>query len=387
MELKGYYLDGQTAEKREAAVWIEQSGLRIELGGGESLKWPYAEIRQNKALSRSRKIRLEKGGPLPEILLVPRAGFFAGLKQIFPQIPKQFQERTYLSLRVTLPLAAALGAVAMILSLYLWGIPILSTWVTAKVPVSWEESLGQSIVETLAPASRRCEDPAQEVFLRKIMETLNAPRSEHPYKFQVLVVDEPEVNAFAAPGGTIVVFRGLLEKIKTTEELAGVLSHEMQHILHRHSTRMILENVSLRLLLSAVMGDVNSAMNVGKEGVGVLATLNYSRQYEDQADAEGMRLILAAGIDPKGMISFFERIQQEEKSPSIPAYFLTHPKPESRIRRLEAIAQEASGAPIRPLPVYYFKDPKAICAKQNPPAGSPSKSKPGWKSKIFGRGR
>jgi len=386
MELKGYYLDGQTAEKKEALVWIEQNGLRIDLGKGGSLQWPYAEIRQNEALSRSRQIRLEKGGPLPEILLVPRTGFFAGLKQIFPKIPKQFKERTYLSHRAAVPLAAALGALAVIVFLYLWGIPLLSTWVTAKVPVSWEANLGQSIIESLAPASRRCSDPGQEVFLREIVEALNAARPEHPYKFRVLVGDEPVVNAFAAPGGTIVVFRGLLEKIQTTEELAGVLSHEMQHILHRHSTRMILGNVSLMLLLSVVMGDVNSAMNVGKEGVGVLATLNYSRQYEDQADAEGMRQVLAAGIDPKGMISFFERIQKEDRSSSIPAYFLTHPKPESRIRKLEAIAHEVPGAPARQLPAYYFKDAKAICAKQNPPAVSPSKSKRGWKSKIFGKG-
>ena len=387
MELKGYYFDGQTAEKKDAVVWMEQNGLRIDLGGGISHRWPYAEIHQNTALSRSRQIRLEKGGPLPEVLLVPRAGFFAGLKQIFPKIPGQFQDRPSLSLRAALPLGAALGAAGIILSLYMWGIPILSTWVTAKVPVSWEESLGRSIVETLAPASRRCSDSAQELFLQGIMETLNSSRPESPYKFQVLVVDEPEVNAFAAPGGTIVIFRGLLEKIKTSEELAGVLSHEMQHILYRHSTRMILENVSLQLLLSVVMGDVNSAMNVGKEGVGVLATLNYSRQYEEQADAEGMRLILAAGIDPKGMISFFERIQKEEKPISIPAYFSTHPKPESRIRRLGTIAREAPGTPIRSLPAYHFQDPQTICAKQSPSAPGASTPKRGWKSKIFGRPR
>jgi beta-barrel assembly-enhancing protease len=387
MELKGFYLDGQTAEKRDAVVWMEQNGLRIDLGPGGSFLWPYAEIRQNKALSRSKQIRLEKGGPLPEILLVPRAGFFAGLKQIFPKIPRQFHDRASFSLRVTLPLTAALGAAGIVLSLYLWGIPILSGWATAKVPVSWEETLGRSIVEGLAPEARRCSDPAQEIFLRQIMEALNSPRPERPYKFRVIIVNDPEVNAFAAPGGTIVVFRGLLEKIKTTEELAGVLSHEMQHILYRHSTRMILENVSLRLLLSVFRGDVNSAMSVGKEGVGLLATLRYSRQFEEQADAEGMRLIRAVGIDPQGMISFFEGIQKEERSISLPAYFSTHPKPESRIRRLKTLAGEAPAAPIRPLPVYYFRNSKAICANQNPPAADASSLPSSWKAKIFGRSR
>jgi predicted Zn-dependent protease len=194
------------------------------------------------------------------------------------------------------------------------------------------------------------------------MQILTASLAARPYKFQVIVVDEPEVNAFAAPGGTIVLYRGLLERIKSTEELAGVLAHEMQHILHRHSTRILLGNISLSLLFSVVMGEANSAMRIGREGASILGTLNYSRQYEEQADEEGIRLILAAGIDPKGMISFFEEIQKKDRrAATIPAYFSTHPNLNSRIARLKAIAQEAPLVSPRLLPRFELPDADEIC--------------------------
>ena len=173
------------------------------------------------------------------------------------------------------------------------------------------------------------------------------------------------MNAFAAPGGSIVIFRGLLEKVQTTEELAGILAHEMQHILHRHSTRMLLEHVSLGLLLGVIMGDANSAMKIGKEGAGLLGALHYGRQFEEQADAEGMRLILAAGIDPGGMISFFEKIQKEDgKTTAIPAYFSTHPSPESRIERLKILAGESGKKSFRPLAPYDAKKIQGACGKK-----------------------
>jgi len=362
MELRGYYLDGKTAEKREATVWVENDGLRIQLAEEAQVWWPYAEVRQNRDHSDFNQIRMEKGGPFPEILIVPKAPFFSTLRQTFPKIPAPFREPSNISLRLAFPVLAALGAIGIVLSLYLWGIPFLTTWAASRVPVSWEENLGRSIVESLAPLEVRCDAPAHEPILQDVIGILTASLPQRPYKFQIIVVDEPEINAFAAPGGTIVLYRGLLERIKSREELAGVLAHEMQHILHRHSTRILLRNISLGLLFSVVLGDANSAIRIGREGAGILGTLNYSRQYEEQADEEGIRLLLAAGIDPKGMISFFEEIEKEDqKAVTIPAYFSTHPNLKSRIARLKAIAQENPLTSPRPFPRLELPDAEEIC--------------------------
>jgi beta-barrel assembly-enhancing protease len=362
MDISGYYLDGKTAQKREVTVWVEINGLRIHLGGEAQVWWPYAEVRLNQDAADPGQIRLEKGRSLPEILVVPRPPVFDALRRIFPKIPPPFQEPGVRLLRPTLAVVAALGAVGMILSLYLWGIPFLSTWAASRIPISWEEKLGRRVVEGLAPADLRCDDLSREPVLREVMEILSASLPERSYKFQIIVVDEPELNAFAAPGGTIVLYRGLLERIRSPEELAGVLAHEMQHILHRHATRIILGNVSFGMLFSLILGDSNSATGVGREGAVTLATLHYSRQYEEQADLEGIKLILAAGIDPKGMISFFEGIHKEDrKTVSVPAYFSTHPDLSGRIVRLKAIARENPLKTLRPLPPFELPDGEEIC--------------------------
>ena len=366
MELKGYYLDGQTAERKDVVVWVEITGLAIDLPGGARLSWPYSEIRQNRDFSDPGQIRLEKGGTIPETLVVPRETFLIALGKIFPERRLPFRDFAPRSKRLTYALFAGIGTIGIIISLYLWGIPFLSTWAASRVPVSWEESLGRSVVESLAPVPERCLDPEPVLFIQGIVDTLSASLSRRPYNFQIIIMDVPEVNAFAAPGGNMVIFRGLLEKIQTTEELAGVLSHEMQHILHRHSTRMLLEHVSLGLLLGVIMGDANSAMKIGKEGAGLLGALHYGRQFEEQADTEGMRLILTAGINPRGMISFFEKIQKEDgKTTAIPAYFSTHPSPESRIERLKILAGDSRNKTFRPLASYDWKKIQKACGKKS----------------------
>ena len=370
MELKGYYLDGKTAERKDVIVWVEITGLAIDLPRGGRLSWPYGEIRQNRDFSDPGQIRLEKGGAIPETFVVPREAFFIALKRVFPGRRLPFHDFAPRSQRLVCALFAGLGTVGIIASLYLWGIPLLSTWVASSVPVSWEKSLGRSVVESLAPVPARCSNPEPALFIQGIVTTLSASLSKRSYPFQIIVMDVPEVNAFAAPGGSIVVFRGLLEKVETTEELAGILSHEMQHILHRHSTRMLLEHVSLGLLLGVIMGDANSAMKIGKEGAGLLGALHYGRQFEEQADVEGMRLLLAAGINPRGMISFFEKIQREDgKTTAIPAYFSTHPSPESRIEKLKILAGDSRNKTFRPLATYDWKKIQETCGKNEGSGG------------------
>ena len=197
--------------------------------------------------------------------------------------------------------------------------------------------------------------------------TLTAPLSGTPYNFRVIVVDNPRVNAFAAPGGYIIIFRGLLERTQTPEELAGVLGHELQHILHRHPTRALLQQASIGVLLVALMGDVKGAMGFGLEGARILGTLRYSRELEEMADHEGMNMLLASGVDPGGMITFFEKMNQDvEKSHEIPAYMSSHPNPESRIAHLKLQAGESSRPPIQLLQDYNWQAVRRACEKTGP---------------------
>ena len=148
------------------------------------------------------------------------------------------------------------------------------------------------------------------------------------------VSDEPIVNAFALPGGNIVVFRGLLEETARPEELAGVLAHEMQHVLKRHTTHRLIQESSTGLLISALSGDFTGSMAFGVKSAGTLALMQYDREEEAEADREGMKMILAAGIDPQGMIDFFVKLKDKGKMPRFLKYVSNHPATEDRIAKL-----------------------------------------------------
>jgi predicted Zn-dependent protease len=167
-----------------------------------------------------------------------------------------------------------------------------------------------------------------------------------PYDLKVYILPVKQVNALALPGGPIVIFEGLLYKAESPEELAGVLAHEIQHILLRHSTRGILRNMAESMLVTIFLGDMNSVMEGIVQLAGQLETLGLSREMEAEADQKGMELILSANIDPHGMIRIFEKLMQEEskelpqgktvsKENDFSSYFSTHPSGQNRLARLE----------------------------------------------------
>jgi predicted Zn-dependent protease len=170
------------------------------------------------------------------------------------------------------------------------------------------------------------------------------------------------VNAFAAPGGHIVVFQGLIEESGSADELAGVLAHELQHVLKRHSTRMLVQHASTGLIISALTGDVSGAIAFGLEAARTLGALSYSRAMEEEADAEGLKMMTATGFDPDGMIAFFDTMQKRSgEIPQFLTYLSTHPSTEERIERLRRLAAESRPFKIEPLPKHNWNDIKKRC--------------------------
>jgi len=116
-----------------------------------------------------------------------------------------------------------------------------------------------------------------------------------------------------------------------------------------------------------VSGDVSGALAYGLEGARILAELRYSRQDEEEADREGYRMLRAAGVDPAGMIRFFERLQTESgRAPSRPSYLSTHPSTEGRIERLRSLGAPPRPAAGRLLPGLDWRDVRAICGATAP---------------------
>ena len=358
---EGYYLDGQSAARHRAVIGLKRTGLEITTDRG-TLWWPYAEIAQTQGFYAGEEVRLERGGEIPEVLLVSDAAFLTALHRITPELATRFHNPARRRMRAKLTLVAALAVIGITTSMYLWGIPALAGIIASQVPVSWEERLGEAVVEHLAPPARRCADPTLTAAIDEIIVTLTRTLPGSPYTFAVVVADNPTVNAFAAPGGHVVLFRGLVERTKTPEELAGVLAHELQHVLKRHATRLLVQNASTGLLVAALTGDASGAMTFGLEGARLLGILRYSRGYEEEADTEGMRMLVAAGINPAGLIGFFDTLREERRDvPAFLTYLSTHPSTGDRVARLKSLAAQVEVKSTKLLPQYDWEEIRALC--------------------------
>ncbi len=359
---QGQYLDGKTSTPRRVDIRPLKSGLRITLDNGEEVVWAYPEIHQVQGSYTGEPVRLEKGDGLTEVLTIPDTDFLHTLRAKSLGQSSRFHDPGFRSARRWLTFYAALATLAVSFAVYRWGIPALAKNVASRVPISWEEGVGKSELEQLAPPETRVKDPRLAQAIQKIMDKLTSTVPQCPYHFHVVVSNLPIVNAFALPGGSIVVFNGLLEETRAPEELAGVLAHEIQHVLKRHTTQRIIQDSSTGLLIAALSGDFTGSMAFGMKSARTLALLEYSRDEEEEADIEGMKMVLAAGIDPRGMIRFFEVLKKQEKMPKFMKYVSTHPATGDRIKKLQDIVDArglAGGKPVNEVVAGLSRPPSS----------------------------
>jgi Zn-dependent protease with chaperone function len=162
------------------------------------------------------------------------------------------------------------------------------------------------------------------------------------YPIRVTLVDDDMVNAFALPGGNIVVYKGILQKLTTADELAALLAHESTHINERHSLRSILRSTANAIIISIIFGDATGISGTIVSSAETLNGLQYSRSLETEADWKGMNLMLANNVDVKGMRALMQRLQEEENSGERLAFISTHPLTRERIRAADQFASKHS---------------------------------------------
>jgi len=229
----------------------------------------------------------------------------------------------------------AVGGSMLALVLGLWfGADLLVEVAVSRIPVEWEQKLGDSAYrDFLAHQEVMKEGPAVTA-LGEMTQRLTEQILNNPYKFEVTVVKSDVVNAFALPGGHVVVFTGLIKKADSGEEVAGVMSHELNHVLQRHGLERIVKSLGLMTAVAIVLGDQQGLVGMMKQ-VGVeLLTLKFGREQETEADVKGLQLLQRAKIDPSGMIRFFERLSEKDEGRM--EWLSTHPMSTARAERLKA---------------------------------------------------
>lgn len=226
----------------------------------------------------------------------------------------------------------ALVVVALPLGL-LWGARQLAELVAMRSSPSVDAALGRPTWESLQVAGQRCTSERAERYVRDVVAPLLAVLGSTPFEFQFMVGTSEDVNAFALPGGYVVVNRGLLAAAESGEEVAAVLGHEISHVTLRHSTKRLAGSLGASAALALILGMVD--LGAPAYTLAHLSGLGYERDQEREADEAGVALLMRAGISPVGMATFFERSSSSAHPPEMVS---THPDPGDRAERARRAA-------------------------------------------------
>jgi Zn-dependent protease with chaperone function len=308
----GTFYDGKSANKYPVQIFLTQEQLELVFSNGQRISWLYPNLNISRTSSTG-PVRLERATSnpdlIPESVVVENPRFLHEAHRVAPgALGDVWNQPHKRSLRYALMILACIILPPLVFAIWVYAIPAVTDAVAEQVPTDWEERLGQDYYQQYIKSSIKETDPKVVEALDKIAKRLLTAVPDQPYKFRIYVHPSNAVNAFALPGGTIVVLQGLINITETPEELAGVLAHEFQHVLKRHSTRHIIRSEAINIFATVVSGD--SMMNAILQAGGVIEFLRYSRTLESQADAEGMKMILASQVDPKGMIRIFEKLEE-----------------------------------------------------------------------------
>jgi Zn-dependent protease with chaperone function len=224
----------------------------------------------------------------------------------------------------------------------------VTTWAANRVSMKTEKRLGESVLKSLNPKANFLQDGEAVKAVQSIGQQLTAGSA---YQYQWYVSKDPTVNAFAIPGGIIVVNSGLLKKADSPNELAAVLAHEVQHVEQKHALKNMINSAGIAAIVLVVLGDANAVVMLMAHQV---SAQYFNRQIESEADLKGLQLLHKKNIDPAGMVSFFKKMDAgfitdkaeakakpkaeqdaDAEESEVASWFSSHPDTVSRIQTVE----------------------------------------------------
>ncbi len=225
-----------------------------------------------------------------------------------------------------------------------WKSHDIAGWAAGHISIENEQKLGELAFQQATAGLKLRQGGVDAAAIQEIGARLTKG-SKYSYKWYV--AEDPSINAFAVPGGYVVVNTGLIRAADSAEEVAGVLAHEVQHVEMRHTLKNMVHSLGLRVALSLAMGDIGSSA-LG-DMAATLSELKFSRELESESDRGGLLALKQAGIAPQGMVSFFDKLRKHENA-APPELLSTHPASEDRMQTLQAMISELGAWPAQPLP-------------------------------------
>jgi Zn-dependent protease with chaperone function len=336
METRAVYFDGSTASDHEVGVVITAGGLRFSGPDTAPQDWSFAALTAIEPPQAGHPFRMANRDRPGARLVIRNDDFVSAMIAEAPHL------RGGVAPRVVAKVAGWIaGGLAVVAALGYLTLQIAPQQLAMIMPDAWRQRIGEQVEASFVEGAPRCAAASGSAALAHMVARLTEGDPAAP-AVSVRIYDIPVVNAFALPGGRVVVMSELIAKAAAPEEVAGVLAHELGHISGRHAEAQLIRATGLQLLLSAATG--GGGGDTISTAAGLATILQYSRDAEREADAYAQARLEAAAIDPLGLKHFFERVLKEGGTSTdstfgkIGSIFSTHPGIDDRI------------AAIRPLP-------------------------------------
>ena len=329
------FYDGRTARAHDAEAAVEGDVLHI-LADGREVAW---SIRDLEVGIEAGEARVSSRRDPDARLVLPAADWrtLAG---------DRLDHRRRARRRAEIWLVGGLIATAAGVVLFVTvGVPALSGPLARATPVSMERRMGANFEAQIGAVFPTCEEPEAQAVLDRLGQRV-AAGADSDFDIRVRAVEAPIVNAFALPGGAILVTDGLIRDAESPDELAAVIAHEVAHVEKRHVMQAVWRDLGVGMLLDLVVGGGTGA---GQQAVilgGQLTSRRHDRAAEFEADARGQALLHQAGLSSRGMASFFARVERSSggaRLESVSEFISSHPASGRRVRAAETAGRD--GAP------------------------------------------
>ncbi|WP_438968225.1 M48 family metallopeptidase [Planktomarina temperata] len=341
------YFDGLSAQRRQVFVSLDVESRRLTIHDSSGVEldiWPLEKLRQ---------LRDDAGGglilcsgavdPGEARIVLSNARAISAIKAACPNLTKTtVTGRTWGKIGVWT--GASVAAVALMIFVI---VPALAGQLAVLIPPEREAKVGSAVLRQIErlfseqeAGDWSCTNSEGQKALEQMVQALQQGQ-EFPYPIQVGVVDHEMVNAFALPGGHIIVMRGLIEMAQTPEHLAAVLAHELGHVAQRDPIVQALRAAGTAGLLSLVLGDATGGTVLALAGE-TLITAKNSRAVEARADDFALAQLAKAGVSPEALAEFFELLLEEMGDPAFGmGWISSHPPSAARAAHAREAVQTA----------------------------------------------
>lgn len=359
-ETAGHFLSGTHAQVDPVHVTVTEDNTALTWvdAQGETHLWPFPIIREVPDQSGRDILVLRNHYDSVQRLILPN-------RDIIPRLPNHAQVAPLANRGRLIAWAfAAVASVALIIGVL---VPRMADQLALFIPPKGERALGETTLGQirsalddtgLAPIAI-CNQAAGQKALGLLTDTLTY-HVDLPFELSVVVLDHPMVNAFALPGGYVVLFDGLINAAQTPQELAAVMAHEIGHVVSRDPTRHALRSAGSIGVLGLLFGDFagGAAVLFLTER---LINASYSQAAEERADIFAHELMRLAKIPPLALADMFRRLEQDDGgTPGILAHLSSHPQVRDRIRAAEQTQQVQPDFPV--LDAQSWRALQQICA-------------------------